>query len=188
MQKARCEFTSVPGHHVTGWVQFEETDQGTLITAEVQGLSPGKHGFHVHEKSSIANKCKASGSHFNPDGNEHGAPGEENSHAGDMGNLEADSDGTATYRETNDKMKLSGKYSVMNRAVVIHAKEDDLGKGDTEESKLKGSSGDPIACCVLRSTSGSGYSGGGGGSGYGGGGSGGGGGSEGGGSGSEGSE
>ena len=35
-------------------------------------------------------------------------------------------------------VKITGKYSVMARSMVIHEKEDNLGKGDNEESLING--------------------------------------------------
>jgi Cu-Zn family superoxide dismutase len=37
----------------------------------------------------------------------------------------------------------------LGRSCVIHAKEDDLGKGNDEQSKLTGNSGGRVACGVI---------------------------------------
>jgi Cu-Zn family superoxide dismutase len=40
--------------------------ESTIITAEISGLSPGHHGFHIHEKGDLSDGCKAAGPHYNP--------------------------------------------------------------------------------------------------------------------------
>ena len=37
------------------------------ITGTVEGLEPGLHGFHVHEKGDLSGGCATTGKHFNPD-------------------------------------------------------------------------------------------------------------------------
>lgn len=65
-----------------------------------------------------------------------------------MGNLK--SDGKVARKEFVDKLiKLSGKYSVIGRTVVVHADEDDLGKGGFEDSKTTGHAGARLGCAVI---------------------------------------
>ena len=37
-----------------------------LVRGFIKGLSRGSHGFHIHTKGQLGNKCKDAGSHFNP--------------------------------------------------------------------------------------------------------------------------
>ena len=46
-------------------------------------------------------------------------------------------------------VKITGKYSVMARSMVIHEKEDNLGKGDNEESLINGNAGKRIVCGII---------------------------------------
>src|SRR5687768_6745650 len=39
---------------VTGTVQFYEQDGGVRVVADIKGLSPGLHGFHIHEKGDLS--------------------------------------------------------------------------------------------------------------------------------------
>ena len=57
------------GNEVVGNITFlQEQDGGAVkLSGTVSGLTPGKHGFHVHEKGDIRNDCVAAGGHFNPE-------------------------------------------------------------------------------------------------------------------------
>lgn len=70
-------------------------------------------------------------------------------HAGDLGNIEADADGIANIDMVDKQVKLMGFHSVVGRSCLVHALEDDLGKGGNEESKKTGNAGARIACGVI---------------------------------------
>ena len=61
-------FTGVGNGLVTGAVYIRQKagEKEAVFTVSVIGLSPGKHGFHVHEKGDLSNNCKGAGGHFNP--------------------------------------------------------------------------------------------------------------------------
>ena len=62
----------------------------------------------------------STGPHFNPAGKTHGAPGDEERHAGDLGNITAGADGVAKVNITDAQIPLSGPNSIVGRAVVCH--------------------------------------------------------------------
>ncbi|KAI8381403.1 superoxide dismutase [Radiomyces spectabilis] len=136
---------------VTGVVTFTQESEGapTLVEAEVNGLTEGPHGFHVHEFGDNTNGCTSAGPHFNPFSKTHGAPEDENRHVGDLGNINANADGKATLKVTDNQISLIGPYSVIGRTVVVHAAVDDLGKGGHELSLTTGNAGDRWACGVI---------------------------------------
>ena len=37
-----------------------------VFNLKLSGLSPGSHGFHVHENGDLGNNCVAAGGHYNP--------------------------------------------------------------------------------------------------------------------------
>lgn len=80
--------------------------------------------------NSTRKKIGCAGPHFNPEGKDHGAPNDENRHVGDLGNLVAGDDGTATFTIIDKQISLVGPNSVLGRAIVVHADADDLGRGD----------------------------------------------------------
>ncbi|MFC0875360.1 superoxide dismutase family protein [Saccharicrinis sp. FJH2] len=125
--KAVCVLAPTEGNEVTGTITFTKVPSGVKIVAEVKGLTPGKHGFHVHEYGDITGKDgKTTGGHFNPEGMKHGAPGDKERHVGDLGNLVAGPDGKAHYERVDKVISLSGKHSIIGRAIIVHAGEDDL--------------------------------------------------------------
>ena len=129
-----------------GQVTLIQTPKGILVKAELRDLTPGGHGFHVHEKGSCSPDFKAAGGHFNPTSSGHGLNHSSGSHAGDMPNIYAAADGSAVAEVFNAKITLSdGPSSVFDgdgSAMIIHAKSDTHGE--------KAGAGDRVACGVVR--------------------------------------
>ncbi len=124
---AICVLTN-PQKGVKGIVKFEQPSSGAIvINVTFSGLKPGKHGFHIHEFGNLSNACLTAGPHYNPLKKNHGGPGIEERHVGDLGNVEADKDGNYTGVIKDDLIKLTGEYSVVGRSVIVHDDEDDLG-------------------------------------------------------------
>ena len=131
-----------------GYIKFEEKDNETLITVDVYGFKEGKHGFHIHEKGTVDKGCGSLCAHYNPFKANHGGPQDnrKNRHVGDLGNIDVDKNGVCKMSFTDKLVKLSGEYSVLNRSIVIHEDQDDLGKGGDKESLRTGNAGKRIAC------------------------------------------
>ena len=130
---------------VSGKVDFIKTPQGVRIVAEIQGLTPGnKHGFHIHEFGDCtAEDAASAGDHYNPADQPHGGPTDQRRHAGDFGNIEADADGNAHFEMVDAVITLEGPHTIIGRAVVVHAEEDDL------TTQPSGKAGDRLACGVI---------------------------------------
>ena len=90
-----------------------------MVTGEVTGLKEGKHGFHIHQFGDYSNGCVSAGSHFNPSGKDHGGPGDDTRHAGDLGNIVAGADGKAPINIKDSQIPLSGPNSIIGRSVVV---------------------------------------------------------------------
>ncbi|KAL3618707.1 hypothetical protein CASFOL_037383 [Castilleja foliolosa] len=127
----------------------QENDGPTTVSVRITGLTPGKHGFHLHEYGDTTNGCISTGPHFNPNGLTHGAPEDEVRHAGDLGNIVANAEGVAEATIVDTNIPLSGPNSVVGRAFVVHELEDDLGKGGHELSLSTGNAGGRLACGVV---------------------------------------
>ncbi|KAJ2656137.1 Superoxide dismutase [Cu-Zn] [Coemansia sp. RSA 1200] len=137
--------------NVSGVVTFTQANESSPITvkAEINGLKPGSHGFHVHVYGDNTNGCTSAGPHFNPHGKTHGAPSDDNRHVGDLGNIVAPESGAAELEITDSQVSLFGEHSVIGRTIVVHADEDDLGKGGHELSATTGNAGGRLACGVI---------------------------------------
>ena len=134
---------------IKGTVTFIEDKDSVKVLVDVTGLSPGKHGIHIHEKPDLSDpELKSAGGHWNPDGHKHGSPAEGMHHAGDLGNITADAEGHAKTELTLTGITVGGgKGSVVGHSVVIHEKEDDL------KTDPAGNSGPRIAGGVIEAKS-----------------------------------
>src|SRR5947209_144194 len=94
VSKAIVVLMPTQGNNVSGIVTFTQTAGGIQVVADVNGLKPGEHGFHVHEFGDCSAPDGASaGGHFNPEHKDHGAPGDTDRHVGDLGNIIVNADG-----------------------------------------------------------------------------------------------
>ncbi|KAI8483530.1 Superoxide dismutase [Cu-Zn] [Branchiostoma belcheri] len=107
------------------------------------------YGVTVHELGDQSKGCTSTLDHYNPFNLNHGGPKDEIRHLGDWGNVEADSTGEVNAIIKDEVASLVGPYSIIGRTIVIHANEDDLGRGDSPETKKTGNVGKRLACCVL---------------------------------------
>lgn len=116
------------GNTAHGTVLFQQDGDTITVTASVKGLGMGtSHGFHIHEFGDVSKPDgKGTGGHFNPDGHAHALGDPHHGHAGDLGNLQADDHGTATFTATFKGLSLyDGAHAIMGRGVIIHAQPDD---------------------------------------------------------------
>jgi Cu-Zn family superoxide dismutase len=147
LTSAVATMSATNGGSVEGEISFQKSATGVRITGELTGLEPGNHGIHVHENGDCSgDKAEGSGGHFAPEGDPHGAPSDqaEEHHVGDLGNLVAEADGTATVDLSDNELTLNrGPNGIIGKALVVHAGEDDL------TSQPSGNSGDPLSCGVL---------------------------------------
>lgn len=158
---ARAQSTEVPMHRVDdtgvlapiGIVTVAASPDGVTLTPSLQGLPPGRHGFHIHEKPSCEpaldpEKGKVSGAfaagpHLDPGGTKrHRGPRGEG-HLGDLPALEVDSDGTATKAVLAPRLKIA---DLNGHALMIHAGGDSY----SDEPEKLGGGGERIACGVVK--------------------------------------
>ena len=71
-------------------------------------------------------------------------------HVGDLGNVVVTEGAVVKTSYTDSVISLNGDNSIINKVIVIHAGEDDLGKGGNAESKKTGNAGARLACCQIK--------------------------------------
>jgi len=143
--KAIAVLTPTEGNSARGVITFEKVDGGVRVYGEVSGLNPNQqHAMHVHEWGDISSADgTAAGSHYNPEGHDHGLPNGGDRHAGDFGNLQADENGVAKFDQTFDNISVADmKNPVIGRALIVHAQPDD-------GSQPVGNAGPRIAQAVI---------------------------------------
>lgn len=143
---ARASLRPVGQGMARGEATFTETDSGLEVVVMMTGLEPGHHGIHIHELGDCSGPADSvAGDHFNPGDTPHGSPDAEADarHAGDFGNLLADSSGRARLELVRDNLGIDGDHGVVGRAIIVHQGRDDL------RSQPSGESGDAVACGVI---------------------------------------
>ena len=116
-----------------GKVDFTQGPNGVLVSADLYGLAPGPHGFHLHAVGACAPDFSAAGGHFDPEGIGHGfMSNPDGSHAGDLPNIHAGADGAARADYFTSKVALGGDSSASlldsdGSAVIVHAGPDSYG-------------------------------------------------------------
>ncbi|HQY21880.1 MAG TPA: superoxide dismutase family protein [Ignavibacteria bacterium] len=143
-QKAEAVLESRSGSSVTGKVTFTKEGNVVKIIADIKGLTPGKHGFHIHEKGDCsAPDATSAGGHFNPRSMQHSGHQTTERHTGDMGNITADESGNAHLEISDSIMSFDGEESIIGKSVIVHEKEDDL------KTQPTGDAGGRVACGVI---------------------------------------
>lgn len=147
-----------------GRVRFQAVGKSTLaVRVSAKGLTPGFHGFHVHQTGRCVAPFASAGPHYNPAARTHGA------HAGDMPPLLVTNNGrvSAEFKTTSLTFRGLVDASGDGNAVIIHAAPDNLANipstyhshtpdassttfGPDAATKATGDSGARVVCGVVR--------------------------------------
>jgi len=149
-EKATCVLVGSISGNLS--LDYDSDKRVIVITGSLKNITKGPHGFHVHEKGDLGNGCMDAGGHYNPLNVSHGGKEDALRHVGDWGNINVDTD-PFDLHVIDRVATLEGEHSIMDRAIVIHSKADDLGKGGTDASKANGNAGARQACCKITSSS-----------------------------------
>ncbi|MFL5336220.1 MAG: superoxide dismutase family protein, partial [Geminicoccaceae bacterium] len=125
---------------------------GTKFVADLHGLPPGEHGFHVHENGDCGPgpdpagtmaPGMAAGGHYDPErtGAHRGPEG--NGHLGDLPFLTVQPDGRGVGEGFAPRIKDASPFK--GRALVLHA-----GGDNYSDSPAPGGGGARIACGIIQ--------------------------------------
>lgn len=143
-KKAIAVLNPTQDNIATGIITFTATPNGTRIVANMDGLSPGEHGLHIHEKGDCsASDAESAGGHFNPTHAKHGGPDDSERHVGDLGNIVADEQGRAHYERLDPIISLGGENSIIGKSVIVHKSADDF------KTQPTGNSGSRVCCGAI---------------------------------------
>ena len=135
-----------------GMVKLRDTKQGLFVQPLVGGVTPGAHGFHVHENGNCGNTAAdgakgaglGAGGHYDPKGTKkHTGPHAADGHAGDLPVLVADGNGNATLPVLAPNLKTS---MLKGKAIVIHAGGDNY----SDQPAALGGGGARVACGLIK--------------------------------------
>jgi Cu-Zn family superoxide dismutase len=152
---AQQAHATITGKGITGEATLTEQKAGdaTVVVIELtaQGLTPGKHGVHLHAVGTCEPDFAAAGGHFDPGPAGNTDPDANHPyHMGDIPNLTAGADGKGTMKATTSRVTLSeGPLSLFDAdgtAIIIHGNPD---QGITGEPKSGVSGGPRVACGVI---------------------------------------
>ncbi|MFQ5714212.1 MAG: superoxide dismutase [Cu-Zn] SodC [Candidatus Scalinduaceae bacterium] len=133
-----------------GYVTVEDTPYGLLLTPSIEGLTPGPHGFHIHQNPDCRAKDKggkmvpglAAGGHYDPaSAGKHLGPYQEG-HLGDLPILWVDSEGKAKTPVLAPRVKVS---DLKGRSLMIHAGGDNY----SDMPRKLGGGGARAACGIV---------------------------------------
>lgn len=134
-----------------GTVVVSETQYGLVFTPDLQGLEPGVHGFHIHEKPDCGvattdgkpTPAGAAGGHYDPEkAGKHGTPWGDG-HLGDLPALYVESNGAASNPVLAPRLKKLG--DIQKRSLMIHKG----GDNHADHPEPLGGGGARIACGVI---------------------------------------
>jgi len=134
-----------------GTVALSDSAKGLVLQTDLAGLTPGQHGFHVHENADCGAKEKdgkrvaglAAGGHYDPAkaGKHEGPSGK--GHLGDLPTLVVDAQGRAKGSLVAPRLKLA---DVKGRSLMIHEGGDNF----SDNPKPLGGGGGRVACGLIK--------------------------------------
>jgi len=134
-----------------GTITISEGPKGLVFTPKLTDLSPGLHGFHVHQNPDCSAGMKdgkqvpglAAGGHFDPAATGKHEGHEGMGHLGDLPALTAGADGTASTAVIAPRLKMA---DLKGRSLMIHAGGDNY----SDTPSPLGGGGARAACGVVK--------------------------------------
>ncbi|MGD6737835.1 superoxide dismutase [Cu-Zn] SodC [Photobacterium leiognathi subsp. mandapamensis] len=151
-QNLTVKMTDLQTGKPVGTIELSQNKYGVVFTPELADLTPGMHGFHIHQNGSCASSEKdgkvvlggAAGGHYDPEHtNKHGFPWTDDNHKGDLPALFVSANGLATNPVLAPRLTLK---ELKGHAIMIHAG----GDNHSDMPKALGGGGARMACGVIQ--------------------------------------
>lgn len=146
-KELKLSFEAKSNSTASGTATFVEKDGKVYFEAKFEGLTPGLHAIHIHEKSDCsAADGTSTGGHWNPTFKNHGKWGVGDYHKGDIGNFTADKNGKGSIKFSTDEWEIgSGNPTkdILNHGLIVHQGSDDYTTQPT------GNAGGRVACAAI---------------------------------------
>ena len=133
-----------------GQVSISESKYGMVFTPSLKGLTPGMHGFHLHQMPSCESKEKngkmvpalAAGGHYDPlETNLHDTPWGKG-HLGDLPAIFVDAEGKASQPVLAPRLKAK---DIAGRSLMVHVG----GDNHADHPAPLGGGGERMACGII---------------------------------------
>jgi Cu-Zn family superoxide dismutase len=151
----KVELVNASGADV-GFVKLTQQGGKVIVRGEIEALTPGFHGFHVHAVGQCVAPFTSAGGHYNPAGVGHGL------HAGDMPSLLVLDDGSAEGQFSTDNFSIAELFDADGSAIIVHAGPDNFANiptrylsttegvfGPDSATLATGDAGARVACGVV---------------------------------------
>lgn len=141
---ATYEDTAVDGKAV-----FTTLDNGHVkleLTLHIPSKANQTVAVHLHENGACGDHGKAAGGHWNPTSDPHGKWGVDGYHMGDIGNVELDGEGDATFTMETEHWTIGGDSAtnILGKTLIVHGGADDF------TSQPSGAAGARIGCGIIQ--------------------------------------
>ncbi|MDO1558539.1 superoxide dismutase family protein [Brevundimonas sp. 2R-24] len=133
-----------------GRATYRQGPTGVLMQVEVERLTPGWHGMHIHAVGDCSDPAfQSAGGHVSHGDGAHGLLNPGGPEAGDLPNLWVGGDGRGRAEIFTDRVRLAASgpgaplWDADGSALVIHAQPDD------HQSQPIGGAGARVACGIM---------------------------------------
>lgn len=137
------EIYSTKNNAAMGTISFKDTGAGLLITPNLTSLSPGIHGFHIHQFSSCGDNGNKAGGHYDPKQTKSHLGPYQSGHDGDLPALMVNKREQAKLPLLAPNLKVSDLYG---HSVMIHLGGDNY----SDTPNPLGGGGARLACGVIK--------------------------------------